>query len=314
LVTEPTPIPILPVDINRSGVVLGVTAGGEVATLDAKGVHDLGFAAQPAAINDLGDIVGTMNGQGFLWHDGSVTALPPRYGDSASRAADINDAGVVVGTSTSPHGDRAVAWHDGRPVTLCSRACAAWSEATAISPTGDIVGNRQYAIDFGFYDEEGFLWHDGSITRLQGIQHAYAINARGTVAGNTFCPIGQCPPGPPSDPSVANPHWPPDVTAALLWRDGRLTGIGAEAGDMAPTGINALGHVVGYSDPNFTPYTTAFFWSRGTGIISLPSLPDLPYCAASAINVRGQIVGECDDSLPGTRSGVIWQASTAVPR
>src|SRR5262245_28522464 len=113
---------------NNHGVIVGSSAldstTPSVAFLWQDGVMtDLGLGNQSsaAAINDAGQVVGTVNGRAFLWQDGVVTDLGTLGGPGGASAADINNAGQVVGTASSTEpgvfglgfADHAFVWQDG---------------------------------------------------------------------------------------------------------------------------------------------------------------------------------------------------------
>jgi uncharacterized membrane protein len=96
--------------INDSGVVTGIhwgswgTAGfvwrrGEFIELPQPPPDASGYTfLQPCGINDRAQVVGNSSRGAFLWQDGRTTILPNLV--STSGAYDINDHGMVVGSSS----------------------------------------------------------------------------------------------------------------------------------------------------------------------------------------------------------------------
>ena len=62
------------------------------------------YSGRVNAINDNGVAVGTDNGKGFIWENGTQTILPSIY-NSSDQALDINNNDVVVGHSRIPGGN-----------------------------------------------------------------------------------------------------------------------------------------------------------------------------------------------------------------
>jgi uncharacterized repeat protein (TIGR01451 family) len=112
-------------DINNHGDIVGTSNGG-VPVIWKRGstvptvlpVPPGRYPRSVARINDDGDIIGTTTGiypianEAVMWRNGEFIALGVLPTGSESYAYDINNAGVVVGTSTtgSPYGWHAVTW------------------------------------------------------------------------------------------------------------------------------------------------------------------------------------------------------------
>lgn len=75
--------------------------------------------ASPAAINDEGQVVGTLLGtiRPFLWQNGETTQLPVLPGTTNGVASGINDRGQIVGETSNI----AVLWQNGPAIDLNSR-------------------------------------------------------------------------------------------------------------------------------------------------------------------------------------------------
>src|SRR5205809_187104 len=135
-------------DVNEAGQIVGGTtdaSGYQRAFLWENGVMtDLGVQPDGSAlaINDKGQIVGTMNGerQGFLWDHGTITDLgtlggPPVY------ASGVNNAGQIVGWSgTAKSEHHAFLWDAGVMTDLGTLPGGYESTGDDLSNAGRIVG------------------------------------------------------------------------------------------------------------------------------------------------------------------------------
>ncbi|MFI5692746.1 hypothetical protein ACIA58_12960 [Kribbella sp. NPDC051586] len=139
VVLAPLPGTNSPIDVNDKGTVLGTTRDADGKTqpwLYSHGVvrklpvpaHLTGIA--PRAINDRGDVVGygqdpvTADSVPLVWPGGGN---PQRLRASGSAdAVDINEAGVVVGSTWTDAGETALVWKgwDDKPVAVTGEAGA----------------------------------------------------------------------------------------------------------------------------------------------------------------------------------------------
>lgn len=215
------------------------------------------------AINERGQVAGTRHGRSALWQKNRVQDLgtlplpgsPPGAESPQSAAVALNDRGLVAGNS-------------GRFQT--------------------------YPFDVGDgFDSLPFLWGSGRMLPLGTLGGQYAeaaaINAEGVVAGKADLPLIYDRKRDAED----------NRTRAFLWRKGKMRSLGTLGGhDSGAQGINNRGQVVGWS--MLRPRTKArddiglyraFLWEKGR-MRDLGSIPGFAESSATAINDRGQIVGE----------------------
>lgn len=85
--------------------------------------------------------------------------LDPLPGAVATFATDINDNGTVVGSSSSPQGQRAVVWSaEGDVIDLGTFPGHVRSQAHGINRRGDVVGTSWEQIGVGLYLPHAVLW------------------------------------------------------------------------------------------------------------------------------------------------------------
>jgi uncharacterized membrane protein len=100
-----------------------------------------GYASE---INNLGQIVGTVDGKAAFWSaDHQITMLPTLGGATESSVLDLNDRGIAVGYLRNGQTERAVIWDTRRKtVALLAPDEPRSTKAWAINEAGEIVGTR----------------------------------------------------------------------------------------------------------------------------------------------------------------------------
>lgn len=204
-------------------------------------------------------------------------SAPPRIvhigeGHPYSQVNAINNRRQVVGVMNFPDDEgrfHAYVWDDG--VLRDLTPDGGGSHASDINDRGQIVG----IADLGDGIGSAVLWEDGRMIPLEqpaGVIFcvAQAINDRGVIAGYCETPSGSLP---------------------LLWRRGVAEPMAVPAGvRVIPEALNNRGVVIGTaSTAGGTRFP--FVWADGR-FVDVNTISDRPFELVSAINDRGQIVGE----------------------
>ena len=172
--------------------------------------------------------------------------LLPTYPYAGNLFRDINDAGIVVGSSCYDGTHQRAAYWDSLGYGI-GTDLTSW--ANAINSTGQIVGLR-YADP---NHSTGFFWDNGTITDIGFLSGCVAgeandVNGRGQAVGSCYG----------SDFFYQGPF-----RKAFLWQNGQTTALlGWSDKATSASGINDSGQVVGYSYTNTGQYS-ACLWENG---------------------------------------------------
>jgi probable HAF family extracellular repeat protein len=268
------------------------------------------IASLAEAINNRRQVVGhsirePFVGHPVLWEEGRAVALEALPDQATGQAADINEAGVIVGSVVLHDSwigqQRAVMWRNGK-VTDLFPASVTFSSALAINNRGQVIGQAfgTMMVQDGNVSRSielagAYIWDRGSITRLGGLGGVNTIpqdiNERGQITGMA------------DNSGTGNDYF----YRAFLWERGRIHSLGTlTTGHSVGLGMNNQGDVVGQADPG-----RGFLWRKGHMVGLAPFGAD--DSRAEAINNRGEVVGLGFDST-GRKHAVLWGDTRLVTR
>jgi probable HAF family extracellular repeat protein len=282
--------------INQSGNVVG-----EFATTNAfSTVHAFYFAGGVMTdigsadgtevaygINAANQLVGEMGVavvRGFVYANGTTTALSALGGNYSSAYA-INDAGLIVGESTTsptPNGPvHALVWDGGSKSDLQTLS-GDYSAGFAINNSNVVAGESSVVVVQGVTNIHAFVYTNvtSGMKDLGTLGGAYSsakgINDSGVIVGeaNTM--------------GDTNLH-------AFSYQDGIMNDLGTLGGSTSSaSAVNSSGQIVGYAtDSNGVANAFLYNGSKMLNLIDFipPSSGWTNLASADAINDAGQIAG-----------------------
>jgi uncharacterized membrane protein len=263
----------------------------KVRTLETLGGTGIGLREQASAINDQGELAGTVlfggNSIAAYWSaNGELTLLANGQADACSLAFDLSDDGIAVG--------RIVTGLDSEPFQWT--ASAGKQALPLASGAVPLAINAFQTIGFSVPGEPSVLgatWRQGVVTSITGASGDVLVrdvNALGAVTG--ILGGGELP--------ARAFRW---SAAAGLVELALPTGFVHAHGN----GLNDANVVVGLSRTPDRDQATR--WNPSSAPLLLPyARTEDTHSAARAINADGWIVGiESGDALaPGGSRGVVW--------
>lgn len=251
------------------------------------------LACDPGTVPPTGPRIRTQVGLRTTVIGANVVVIPT-LGAGPPSAADINDAGQVVGYAFTPQGRaHAFLWTSSQGIQDLGTLGGDDSFAEAVNDAGQVVGASMIA---GTFVQHAFLWTPGhgmqDLGTLGGTRSgARGINDRGQVVGHADTPNGS--------------------THAFLWTPGQgmqdLGTLGGAASDAKA--INDVGQVTGTSGTAAGGEDVhAFLWTAAEGMGDLGSLGGDP-TVAMAVNVAGWVVGR---TLTIPARAFLWLPSDGI--
>lgn len=266
-------------------VLITNTATASVMTYDLSELGNWNISGGPSeSVNNNGQVTGTRGGNAVLWQNGVLTYLPTLSGNG-SNGYDINENGIIVGTSKINSTVDHAFIGDQNGIADLGTLGGLTSRGTGINNSNKVSGYslnsngrmRAFIGDINGLTDLGTLGGDMS--------YGLAINDNNQVAGMSTTSTS-------------------DVHAFITDMNGNMIDLGTLGGTTSRAdGINNHGFATGFSR-NSNNYLTAFIADAVNGMNSIGTLGG-SQSEGKSINNLGQITG-WGDTVNEERHAMIW--------
>jgi probable HAF family extracellular repeat protein len=158
---------------------LGTLGGGSTSVSYASAINAAGRIAGASTANASGDT------RAFVHHNGTMTNLGTLPGGNSSGAGGINDAGQIVGASSTLVGQRGFLYENGQ-MTWIGTLGGYHSAARDINNRGQIIGSSNV---LGNSNNHAFVYENGQMSDLGTLYGSFsyctAINESGQIVGDS---------------------------------------------------------------------------------------------------------------------------------
>lgn len=322
------------VAFNDAGQIVGNFTSTNEAFISSNGVTTLlGLPSSPGSstprdINNKGQVIANHYSDRFralFWENGMIVDLGALPGDTQSFASAVNEAGQIVGSSsTSLQQGRAVLWEHGVIRDLGGSEYGARVGASDINNVGQIVGAARSASGAN----TSLLWSNGVITNLNPVLgqaaeqcRAVGINDGGQIAvlcSNAYDDVAYRlnPVAAGSDVGVVVTPSTTSVTVggALTYNvtvtnAGALTVSGVTLTDVLPAGVNFVSAAPSQGSCSGTTTVVCALGDLANGASASVQIGVVPTVAGTLTNLASVAINETDVNALNDDAKVVVSAT-----